>query len=158
MASFWRHIYFREALKKDFQENFCGKSLNAELKESALLQVNNLLGKLETEEQRNKENEKMGENKKYDNFVSALDTLLSLWEYAATNSSDPEKKEQRDMVEVYVECIARGSRIIFLSGEWMQFDSFTKSHLEKRLYKVKEQVPASSSTVEGDILFINFNQ
>jgi len=56
------------------------------------------LGKLETEEQRNKENEKMGEKKKYDNFVSALDTLLSLWEYAATNSSDPEKKEQRDMV------------------------------------------------------------
>ena len=40
MASFWRHIYFREALKKDFQENFCGKSLPAELKESALMQVN----------------------------------------------------------------------------------------------------------------------
>jgi len=56
------------------------------------------LGKLETEEQRNKENEKMGENKKHDNFVSALGTLHSLWEYAAINSSHPEKKKQRDMV------------------------------------------------------------
>ena len=60
--------------------------------------VQNLLGKLETEEQRNKENEKKGEIKKYDNFVTALETLLSVWEYAATNSSDPDKKEQRDMV------------------------------------------------------------
>ena len=40
MASSWRHIYFREALKKDFQENFCGTSLPGELKESALMLVN----------------------------------------------------------------------------------------------------------------------
>ena len=40
MASLWRHIYLREAIKKDFQENFHGKTFNAELKESALLQVN----------------------------------------------------------------------------------------------------------------------
>ena len=51
-----------------------------------------MLGKLEEDEKKN------GEGKTCDNFVSALQTLVSIWEYVAMNSTNPEYKETQDLV------------------------------------------------------------
>ena len=80
-------------------------------------------------------------------FDDSLTCLFSGWEFVSSN-------EQRggvnlDQVFLMVECLARASRQIILSGDWMGLDKALKDKLECLLRKCLEVGVGKKDTVEG---------
>jgi len=123
MASYWKHVYFRETLKRDSDENF--KNASDEVSQSAFLNIKNMLNTLEQEEIVGKT-----ENRKCDSFDLVLTVFAANLNYILTHSAvkegDPVVSNRLKMAENYVDSLLKSGRIIFLSGEWMLIDSAKK--------------------------------
>jgi len=139
MASYWKHVYFRETLKRDSDENF--KNASDEVSQSAFLNIKNMLNTLEQEEIVGKT-----ENRKCDSFDLVLTVFAANLNYILTHSAvkegDPVVSNRLKMAENYVDSLLKSGRIIFLSGEWMLIDSAKKNDVQNQLSQIITQVPS----------------
>ena len=80
-------------------------------------------------------------------FTESLSCVSSGWDFVSSN--DQRGGVNLDQVFVMVECLARASRQLVLSGDWMGLDQAVKAQLETQLRKCLEDGVGKKDTLEG---------
>jgi len=124
MASTWDSKYIIESISEDYEEHFRKESEN-----SLVTYFKGLLNN----------------SKKAVSYKDSLQTTVSAWEYI----SQYEVITNPDQVSTFVECLARASRHILLSGDWLTQEKVSRDYLESLLKKCIVAGAGKKETVEG---------
>jgi len=124
MASTWESKYIIESIGEDFEEHFKKESENSLVTYYKGLYNN---------------------SKKSVSYKDSLQIIISAWEYI----SQYEVVTNSEQVFTFVECLARASRHILLSGDWLSQEKVSRDYLETLLKKCISVGAGKKETVEG---------
>eukprot|EP00092_Neocalanus_flemingeri_P016179 GFUD01017511.1.p1 GENE.GFUD01017511.1~~GFUD01017511.1.p1 ORF type:complete len:1648 (+),score=501.50 GFUD01017511.1:169-5112(+) len=124
MASTWDSKYIIESISEDYEEHFKKESEN-----SLLTYYKGLLNNC----------------KKAVSYKDSLQITVSAWEYI----SQYEVVTNADQVATFVECLAKASRHILLSGDWLSQEKVSRDYLETLLKKCVNVGAGKKETVEA---------
>ena len=146
MVSMWKSQFITASLQEEFQENF--KSEDA----SPVVSFSKVFIETRDSQARGSNNHLMFQElldkfSQSDSFNDSLLCLFTGWEFVSSNEQSG--GVNLDQVFLMVECLARATRQIVLSGDWMGLDKALKSRLQSLIQRCVEVGVGKKDTLEG---------